>query len=112
MTSPTPDLFAHAAAMTARDRAIDGEEHSAEASDIAMARRIVMRTARTLPSFTTDDVIAFIPAARDLFKTEPRACGAVMRSLVASGQIVATGEYRTGGNRVCHNRAKRVWRLA
>lgn len=71
------------------------------------ARPVVLQVAEGRFDFTTDDVWY---ALGDDRPREPRALGALMRSLAKDGAIRATGEYRKSVRVDCHARPVAVWR--
>lgn len=100
------DLFSRPAGRAARDTAIDAVRGAAPDSWLAEAKRCVLRLARTLDSFTTDDVWMELAGFRP---PEPRALGAVMRDLARAGKVTATEKYRQSARKACHARPLRVW---
>ena len=87
-----------------RDAAIDQVGEHADQDQIERAREDALATARSRHDFTTDDITTAVH-----FR-EPRAWGAVMRSLARDGLIVPTPEYRQSKSAACHARPKRVWK--
>lgn len=95
-------------ATEARDEAITQVGGAAPSSWMDDARAAVMHVAVRTKYFTTDDVWEQLG---DSTPPEPRAMGAVMKSLSSAGKIVATGVYRKSVRVECHARPVAVWRL-
>lgn len=79
------------------------------------AHKAVRRVARSLDTFTTDDVWCELEVGArirgfDPAPPEPRAMGAVMRWAVREGWCVATEDYRRSERPECHARPLLVWR--
>lgn len=105
------NLFDYAAAVAARDAAV--QLAGAGLDDVwrRAARFAVLVTATERPTFTTDDVwqtLAFLGIGKP---AEPRALGAVITELRADGTIVPTGGYLESLRPEAHRSPKRVWRL-
>lgn len=60
--------------------------------------------------FTAQDVHGHLAAQGIKCPVDPRAMGAVMRSLSREGLIYRTGALRKSGNKTNHNRELSVWR--
>ena len=91
----------------ARDQAIARVE--AGAGDwVQRARDAVMLVSLARFDFTTDEVWDALGEDRP---DEPRALGAVMKSMAREGKIRATGEYRKSHRVDCHARPVAVWRV-
>ena len=92
----------------ARDEAIGrvGDAAPRDWMEDAKAAAIGVSLARF--DFTTDDVWQVLG---DQAPPEPRAMGAVMKSLAGDGLIRPTGEYRKSVRVECHARPVAVWRL-
>ncbi len=88
--------------------AVDSVGRHANSDWIAAAEFYGRLVARSHPTLTSLDVIDRIPA---YFSTsEPRALGAVMRSLARAGVIKRTDSFVQSNLRRNHNRPVRVWR--
>lgn len=96
MTEPT--LF---------DSVDEAGEH-ADSSWMFDARRALAHIAATLPTFTTDDVWAFLDSSTATTH-EPRALGAVIRNAHRAGLIHPTGGYIPSTRPECHGRPVRQW---
>ena len=59
---------------------------------------------------TSDDVWALCNDQLDIRPREPRAMGAVMRSLHRYGYIKPLNKWQPSARRECHGRPLRVWR--
>jgi hypothetical protein len=92
----------------ARDEAIERVGNAAPRDWMDDAKSAAMLVALARFDFTTDDVWK---ALGDAAPPEPRAMGAVMKSLAAEGRIRATGEYRKSVRVECHARPVAVWRV-
>lgn len=95
-------------ALKARDEAIAQVGGAAPSSWMDDAKAAVMHVALHTKDFTTDDVWELLG---DSTPPEPRAMGAVIKSLSSAGKIVATGGYRKSVRVECHARPVAVWRL-
>jgi hypothetical protein len=92
----------------ARDEAIARVERNAPEGWVQRAKEVTERVAASSFEFTTDDVWA---ALGDDRPHEPRALGAVMKSMAKDGTIRTTGEYRKSSRTDCHARPVAVWRV-
>lgn len=101
------DLFT---AQEARDEAITRVEENAAPDWKTFARIAVKLCAAQHETFTTDDVLRYMPSGVETH--EPRAWGAIMRNMARQGLIESTPEYRVSSSAKCHARPKRVWRQA
>lgn len=95
-------------AIEARDEAITQVGGAAPSAWMDEARAAVIHVAVRTKDFTTDDVWERLG---DSTPPEPRAMGAVMKSLSSAGKIVATGHYRKSVRVQCHARPVAVWQL-
>jgi hypothetical protein len=92
----------------ARDQAIARVEANAPEGWVQRARDTVNLIALSRFDFTTDEVWDALGEDRP---PEPRALGAVMKSMARDGYIRATGEYRKSSRVDCHARPVAVWRV-
>lgn len=109
------------AGIKARDAALRSVARNAHQPWIEMARECIKYCAQFMPTFTTDDVWAEIedrcrriedgggvaPATH-----EPRALGAIMRSLSMTHVITTDGDYIKSTRAQSHARPIPVWRRA
>lgn len=93
---------------TTLEEALTRVEANANDEWKATAVRIVTRLAESGYLFTTDDVWGMLEAA-DVHTHEPRALGAIMRSLAKNGKIMDAGGYRNSTRPECHQRPVKVW---
>lgn len=100
----TPDA---AAGKSAREEAIERVERGAPDDWKVDAFRAIVELTFRVDTFTTDDVWNELGA--DTIR-EPRAMGAIIRSVASSGHIEPTDEFRISNDPACHRRPKRVWR--
>jgi hypothetical protein len=104
-----PNRRNRAAAIAARDEAIERVGENANAAWKERAYQAVLRAARTREDFTTDDVWEFLDA--DDRPHEPRAMGAIMQDAKRAGVIEAVrGAVRQSEHATCHARPKQVWK--
>lgn len=103
------DLFSYAASRSARDEAVEQVERNADEHWLALARSVVLAIAETHETFTTDTVwqAGGLPKPR-----EPRALGAVFKSLSRRGFITKTGRYVVTSQVSAHARPVAEWRKA
>jgi len=81
----------------AAQRAIDRVEAAAlESWKLTASRAVKFVARRDAEGFTSEEVWAVLESASISPPSEPRALGAVFRSLKASGFIESTGLYRAG----------------
>jgi len=103
-----PDLFA---ATNARDEALARVMRNADSQWTKTAALLIMDVADSTDEFTTDEVWSALHRV-DARTHEPRALGAVMKSLASAGLIVATDNWRQSIRPECHARPVRIWRRA
>jgi hypothetical protein len=103
------ELFDAGAGAERRDEAISAAEQS-EPGFCAAAIMAVMRVAKRLPLFTTDDVWMELQSDGVGAPVEPRAMGAVMRSARMQGIAEPTDRVSSSERPACHRRPLRVWR--
>lgn len=89
-----------------RDAAIQTAEGGAGVRFMHAARLAIEQAARAHRELTTDDVEPLC----NLTPSEPRVWGAAMMQAARDGLIERTDRTRQSQSRVCHARAKRVWR--
>lgn len=97
-----------AAAHEAAEAAIARVEANAEPRWLDVARRVVLGFDRG-ETFTTDDVWRVLDTGT-VGTGDPRAMGAVMRSLQRDAAISNTRTYRPSERVECHGRPVAVWR--
>jgi hypothetical protein len=97
-----------ARAVGARDEAVGRVAENAPHDWMRLARMTVLRVAAELPTFTTDDVWHELQAV----PPEPRALGAVMKSLSAEGRIRPLPTWVQSTRAECHARPIRVWQAS
>jgi hypothetical protein len=90
--------------------AIEKAQRGADPSWLTTARTAVLYVAKTRPFFTTDEVWDKLRWDKVEPPREPRALGAVMRSMKAEGLITPTGDYRQSGRAEAHSNPKMLWR--
>lgn len=96
-------------ATQARDAALDQVDRGMtddERAALLAAVRVVV--ARASGPFTTDDVWEVFRASGATIR-EPRALGAVMRTLEAEGAIRPLARWEQSTQESCHARPKRAW---
>ena len=99
-----------AAAIAARDEAIDRVEKNADTEWAEAAYLACCLVAECEIEFTTDSVWDMIAHLFPQYAThEPRAMGAVMRRAARDGKIVSTDEYWKSARAECHRRPLTVW---
>lgn len=109
MTSET--LFDYA---EGRRRAETGMAHALDgAADTwpDLATQVVLEVGRMRPTFTSDDVWAWLENRGLPVPANRSALGPIMRALATSGAIRSTGEWRNSHRPETHTRPLRVWRL-
>ena len=93
-----------AAAIEARDQALDNVERGAPPVWLDQAEVIVRSLARSHEPFSTDDVWDYLAVP-----PEPRAMGAVINRLSRQGVIRKTGRYIQSSRRENHARPVCQW---
>jgi hypothetical protein len=102
-----PDLFT---AFAQRDEALERVDRHADDTWKATVEAVVIHLARMRPTFTADDVWAYLAAHHDVSTHEPRALGAVLQKLTKSGKIKPTGGFAPSKRR--HAAPIRLWSAA
>jgi len=87
-----------------RDEAVKRAEEHADPEWATAAEAEIRRLAATREPFTTDDAVV-----DEVGTHEPRAWGAIVTRLKASGEIRPTGNWVLSRNATCHRRPKREW---
>lgn len=101
------DLLNLAAAMSARDEAVQRVGANADPEWYDHALHAIWCLAISRQEITTDDVWDEIGHA--LTTHEPRALGAVMQKAARLGYVEATDRYRPSARAACHARPVRIW---
>ena len=100
-----------AAAIAARDEAIDRVGKNADPDWAEAAYLACCLVAEEQPIFTTDNVWQKMSYLYPQFQThEPRAMGAVMRRAARDNKIQATDDYWKSVRPECHYRALMIWK--
>lgn len=108
--NPQHNTTQRQSAKAAADEAIARVEAAAYQSWIFKARRAVRFLARQNAEFTSEEVWALLAQHNIDPPREPRAMGAVFRTMKAAGVIKSTGIYRAGSRVESHGRPVMVWR--
>lgn len=99
-----------AAAIAARDEAIDRVEKNSHPEWAEAAYLACCLVAECEIEFTTDSVWDMLAQLFPQYAThEPRAMGAVMRRAAREGKIIPTDEYWKSTRAECHRRPLTVW---
>ena len=93
----------------AADQAIAQVAANADGAWWRSAERAIRRAALD-GDFTTDDVWYWLEVWEVDPPHEPRALGAVMRSMRSDREIISTGQYVKSMRPECHSRPVMVWR--
>jgi hypothetical protein len=102
------DLFS---AFAARDEAIARVDRNADDAWKACAETVVLHLARMRPTFTADDVWAYLTAHHDVSTHEPSALGAVITRLARQKKIRKIG-YTQSARKARHAAPIAVWSAA
>lgn len=94
---------------TTLEEALAAVEQHADTDWKAAAIRVVKGLAARGYTFTTDDVWDALDGL-DVATHEPRALGAIMRSLSKQKVIIHTGGYTESQRPECHQRPVKIWR--
>jgi hypothetical protein len=101
------DLLDLAAAIAARDEAVNRVGANADPDWVAHALHAVWCLATTTDEITTDDVWDALGSTTGTH--EPRALGSVMKRAAALGYVKPTDRYRPSARAACHARPVKVW---
>ncbi len=100
-----------AAAIAARDEAIDRVEKNTNPDWAEAAYLACCLVAEEQPLFTTDNVWQKMSYLYPQFQThEPRAIGAVMRRVAREDKICGTDDYVKSNRPECHHRPQMIWK--
>ena len=105
------DLFDWATVEKVTSEAVQRAGDHADPRWMQSAERAVTESAAD-GTFTTDDVWSVLERWNVPAPHEPRAMGAVMRSMAKKGFIQATGTYAKSKRLECHGRPVMVWTQA
>jgi hypothetical protein len=101
-----------ATATDARDDALARVRNNADPNWWNTCYNIVINTATTTNTFTSDDIWQALTDAQLPTPREPRALGSVLAAAHRAGIITPTDSYRQSRRTECHARPIRVWRAA
>jgi hypothetical protein len=101
-------LFDKDVAEENRERGMANVEAGASEETIALFEAAVLETARSMDTFTTDDVVARLPE-EVLARTECRLLGPVMRRAQREGIAFPLDLWTKSTKKSCNCRPKRVW---
>lgn len=106
------NLFDYAAAVAARDAAVQLAGSGLDDVWRKAARFAILVTATEHATFTTDDVWQTLASLGIGKPAEPRALGAIVAELRSDGTICPTGGYAESLRPEAHRSPKRIWRLS
>ena len=102
------DLFS---AFQARDEAIARVDANADDAWKQRAEAVIIHLARMRPTFTADDIWAYLEAHHDVSTHEPSALGAVITRLARQKKIRKVG-YTQSARKTRHAAPIAVWSAA